>query len=76
VDDLGRGSGNPELKILGPSSWLFVDSVGYLWLSRLQTFVVRGYLGYLDVFVSVKSPNNHQLSVVTDDLGRWRVVAP
>jgi hypothetical protein len=29
-------------------------------------------LGYLDMFVTIKCPNDHRLTVIIDDLGRWR----
>lgn len=35
----GRGSGHPDPGILGPLSWLFVNSTSYLRLSRLRTLV-------------------------------------
>ena len=34
-----------NLRILGPSLWLFMDSVDYLRVPRLQTLVVCGYFG-------------------------------
>jgi hypothetical protein len=39
VDELRLGSGDPEPRILGPLSWLLVDSADYLDISQLQTLV-------------------------------------
>jgi hypothetical protein len=55
---------------------LLVDSTDYLWLSLLQTFAVCGSFWVVwRGFVTVKCPNNHQFSTITNDLGRKRSVA-
>ena len=41
---IGKYLEPPEPRILGLSLWLFVDSVGYLRRSRLQTLVACGRL--------------------------------
>jgi hypothetical protein len=63
-----------EPRILGPSSWFFVDSAGYLRYSRAQTLVVCGLLGLSGyVLWTIKCPDDHRLNVITEDFGRWEL---
>ena len=43
VDDLRPRNRNPDPMSLGPWSWLFVDSIDYLRILRLQTLVICGH---------------------------------
>jgi hypothetical protein len=50
----------PELQILGPLLWLFVDSAGYLrGFAAANAYCLRSSSVIWTCFVTIKCPNDH-----------------
>ena len=59
---LGEGAATPNLQILGPSLWLFMDSADYCGFRDYERSLSVVVFGYLKVFCDIKCPNDQRLN--------------